>query len=163
MSFPGNVTPQEPVWPFAQGSNSSRSDCLLNHTLQHTTHSSFVRKEHLGLRANNPTSYSSLEAQTSSQSHLLNHSTLVPESVHTCGMLIYNEPNAQLDSLTQYMNTGSPDDHWAMQDHYTGEVLGADCEEANGDVSKYAILPLVPQIDTPATTEPDRLGLNARR
>lgn len=136
--------------------DNSRGGCLLSHTLQGVLPSPLASKEDPGPQCTfsidgHPASYSGLEVPTSSQPHLQSHSTLVPEfDWKTYDISVYNEPNTQLSSLTQLINTRSVHDRWDMQDH-TGEVLGSGGQMGNEDVSKCAGSPLVPRIAAQAT------------
>lgn len=162
---PSSVMSQASSWSFAQGLDSSQSDCLLSHTFQGVEHTLFTGKEGPGLQCTfagsgggHPAPQPDREVKTSSQPHLKNHSTLVPESDQTYWVPVYNEPDAQLGSDIQFMNIGSPGNHRGMQDH-SGEVFGLIGQKGNGDVSKYARLPLIPRVAEQAMMKPHCPGL----
>lgn len=156
-----DVISQAPAQQFAQGLDSSQWDCLLTHMVHGIVHDPLAGEDP-GLQCTSsisgygrPGPYSGLEILSSWQPHQQNHSTLVSESDQSYEIPAYN---VQLDSLTQFMNTGSLCDHWSMQDH-TAEVLNSDDQEGNGDLSKYMGFPLVPPIAAQAMMKSHRSGL----
>lgn len=160
-----SVMSQASSCSFAQGLDSSRSDCLLSHTFQGVEHTLFTGKEGPGLQCTfagsgggHPAPQPDRELLTSSQPHLKNHSTLVPESDQTYWVPVYNGPDAQLGSDTQFLNIGSPGNHWGTQDH-SGEIFGSIGQKGNGDVSKYARSPLIPRVAEQAMVNPHCPGL----